>query len=147
MNRSQIESISRSNARAIIKGKDKLKSYGHSGSVYLSNLKKHIHYRSMLERSIFEKLDKIPSVIDLESEGLRIEYWWKGAILNYVPDIIIKLKSGVVWILEVKPKSRINDPKNKAKFIAAREFCRTRGNHLEFGVVTSPNDLNEMILK
>jgi len=111
----------------------------------LRRLKRHMKYRSLLERNTFEQLDKMPSVVDIEGERIRIEYWWKGAKLNYVPDAIVKLKSGLVWILEVKPKSQIGTPRNKAKFLAAREFCRTRGEHLQFGIVTNPSLLPKFL--
>jgi len=145
VNRRQVEAQSRRNARLIIKGKDNLKSWGKSGSIYLPRLKKYMKYRSNLERNTFLAVDKISDIVDIQGEPIRIEYWWKGATLNYVPDLICKMKSGLVWILEVKPKSRVDDVRNKAKFRAGVKFCRTNGTHLQFGVVTNPKLVREFL--
>ena len=63
MNRRQVEAQSRRNARLIIKGKDNLKSWGKSGSIYLPRLKKYMKYRSNLERNTFLAVDKISDIV------------------------------------------------------------------------------------
>jgi len=145
MNRQQVETISRDNARKIIRGTDKLKSFGHSGKVFLPRLRKMMHYRSHLEMRILQAIDSIPEVVELDGESIMIPYWWYGAVLNYVPDLLLKMLNGKVWIIEIKPLSQVNEEKNKTKFAAAREFCRTHGNHLRFGVLTGTDGIQSFL--
>ena len=145
MDRKQVEAISLFHARSIVKGTDNLKSSGRKGKVFLPRLRRMIKYRSLLEMTILKELDVIPEVVDLQGEPLIINYFWKGVTLCYVPDLIVKLFNGKVWILEIKPASQIDAPRNKAKFTAAREFCRTHGDHLRFGVLTNLTGMRKFL--
>jgi len=145
MSRREVEKLSLRNARAIIQGKDHLPSRGRKGSVWLPRLRRKFSYRSNLERRILLAIDEYPLVVDIESEKLYIKYSWKGAICHYVPDLILKLSDGRVWIIEIKPSKLITEERNQTKFRAARIFCRKLGNHVRFGVLTDEKDVKSVL--
>jgi len=143
MTKEQIEKLSKRNAQKIINGTDNLKSRGHTGSIVLPRLRKRLNYRSGLERRSYLALDAIPEVVNIETEPFMIEYDYHGYRLNYVPDIIIKMHNGNIWLFEVKPQSQVNEPKNQAKFAAANIFCEKR--NMQFGLITNPAHVKRMI--
>jgi len=145
MSLAEAEALSLRNAKNMIQGKSKLPSRGHTGSVWLPRLRRKIHYRSGLERRIFLEIDSYSLVTDIESEKLYIQYLWKGARLNYVPDLILKLSNGRVWIIEIKPASLVSEDQNQAKFAGARKFCSNTGDHLQFGILTGREDVRRVL--
>jgi len=141
----QLEALSRRNAKAIIAGKDHLPSRGHTGSVWLPRLRRKIHYRSFLEKKILLEIDGFTLVADIENEKLMVPYPWKGITCHYVPDLLIKLRDGRVWVAEIKPAKEVNEDRNLAKFAAATGFCRSMGDHLRFGVLTCEADVRKIL--
>lgn len=129
---------------------------------YIGDVKK-IVFRSLLELSVMEYLDKNSQVIKWGSEELIIPYFSPvrrkvtGEPNRYITDFIVKVKSDKsdtgfkVIIVEVKPYTQTIEPKkqkmtrkylsevadyaqNQAKWKAAREFCEKQG--WEFVVIT-----------
>ena len=102
---------------------------------------KYYNYRSRLEREVFEKLDELADVVvQFDTEKVIIPYFYKGAQLNYVPDVILKTSSGNVYILEVKYTRDIKAKKNKEKWEAARDFATAYG--ATFKVITEKDIAN-----
>lgn len=145
MKRTQAEARSIRNAQKVIKGTDKLKSWGKTGFVFLPRLKRKFHYRSLLERDILLEIDKYDGIIDIDSEPFMIPYFFQGMTHQYVPDIIVKLVDNSVWIFEVKPRSQICEAKNQAKFYAASRYCSSFGSHLHFNVVSKAGELTVIL--
>lgn len=145
LTKAQVEALSLRNARTMIAGKDNLPSRGHKGNIWLPRLRRKISYRSGLERKILLAIDMFPLIIDIESEKLYIKYIWKGAVCHYVPDLLLKLTDGKVWLIEIKPASLIAEDRNQAKFRAAQTFCRQLGNHIRFGILTSEKDVQALL--
>ena len=83
------------------------------------------------------KLDELGVLEAIGAEALIIPYEFKGATLNYVPDIVMKTKSGRTYLIEVKPHNQQEEEKNVAKWKRAREWCFARG--VKFLVVTEKN--------
>jgi hypothetical protein len=83
---------------------------------------KDIYFRSFLELSFLVnwvnrfKLD----IESAEKKKYRIQYNFNGAERNYFADWIVNGK----YLVEIKPKRLWNTPQNKAKFEAAREYCK-----------------------
>ena len=135
MRKEQVERLSKRNARAIIQGTDKLKSWGTSGWYKSVRLNKFYNFRSMIEANVIRTLDESANLVEnFDTEVFMIPYQWKGATCNYVPDVIVKTKSGKVIVIEVKPLSQTNNERNQAKWSAAKTWCWSRG--VEFIVVT-----------
>lgn len=83
-------------------------------------------------------MEQDEDVISWETEPFRVPYLFEGREHNYVPDILVKMKNGTIAVIEVKPESLVDDPKNKAKIEAGRAFC----SELEYGyVIMSEQDL------
>lgn len=135
MTRGQVEKLSRKNAEKIIAGTDKLKSWGKTGWYKSNRLDKWFHYRSSIEQTFLIELDGAAEYIeDFDTECFYIPYHYKGATLNYVPDIITKTTNGNVFILEVKPAAQLSDPKNVAKWDEAKRWAWRNG--AKFLVIT-----------
>lgn len=145
LNRQQLEELSRRNAQAIIQGRDHLPSRGYTGHVWLPRLRRKLHYRSNLERRILLEIDNFHLVADIESEKLDIEYRWRGVTCRYVPDLLLRLTDGRIWLVEIKPASQLHEQRNLVKFEAARHFCASLGNHLRFGVLTGEADVKTLL--
>lgn len=110
-----------------------------------------IIYRSRWELVLMSYLDKHPDVKQWASEELVIPYRSPidGRVHRYFPDFWVRKvnREGKedITVIEVKPKSQTKEPKvqkrltkkylyevqtwgvNKAKWIAAEEYCRDRG--------------------
>lgn len=52
-------------------------------------------------------------------EPVIIKYEFNDMTRNYIPDLCVNYKDGSSIIVEIKPSSLIDSPKNKAKFDAA----------------------------
>ncbi len=135
----------------------------YSGKYKIKNKKKYkgdyrnIIYRSNWERKFMIYCDEHPSILQWSSEEISVPYISPvdKKTHRYFPDFIIKKvnKSGEIKILmiEIKPSSQLNAPKNKskkssflkesvrwhinnAKWRAAEKFCSKHG--WEFKILT-----------
>lgn len=120
-----------------------------------------IVYRSGWELQVMIKLDRSPSVILWNSEGLEIPYRspLDGRIHRYFPDMTVRVKDreGKIktYLFEVKPhaqtelrtqkrntKKYLNEVAtyavNRAKWAAAEEFCKDQG--WNFQLITEKNN-------
>lgn len=88
---------------------------------------KTFYCRSSYEQRCLELLEQDDNVVRWESEPLRISYEFDGREHNYIPDILVEMIDGARIIVEVKPESLIDDPKNRAKIEAGRAFCSKSG--------------------
>ena len=135
MTKDQIERLSKKNAIKMIQGRDKLKSWGHSGYYKAKRLRRWFHYRSSIELNVIKVLDEASDYIeDFDTECFYIPYDFKGAQLNYVPDLILKTKNGKTFVIEVKPAAQLEEEKNVAKWATARRWCWKQG--CKFFVIT-----------
>lgn len=97
-------------------------------------------YRSLWERKVMLYCDRSDAVIWWGSETVDIPYYdptthkWR----TYYPDFYItyvgRQGKPITKILEIKPASQRSWKINKAKWKAAKEWCRERG--WEFQVLT-----------
>jgi hypothetical protein len=78
-------------------------------------------------------------VKNLIREPYRLAYRTGGVEHTYIPDYQIEYHSGRIVLEEVKPKQFCDNPASRAKFKAARAFCRKRG--LEFRVLMYEHEL------
>lgn len=112
-----------------------------------------IIYRSGLELKYMINLEMNPNVEKWTSEKIVIPYYMKekvnGVVVNkkhhYYTDFTVHMKSGKIFVVEVKPMSQSpktknqikTDPvlyKNACKWKAAIEWCKKNG--MEFKVIT-----------
>jgi hypothetical protein len=119
----QLERISKQNAYKIITGTDNLKSWGKTGWYKSKKTGEWKQYRSSIELKTMQVIDESEMVVDFDTECFAIPYMWGGVECNYIPDIILKTTSGKVFVIEVKPASKLNDARNRAKWSAAKRWC------------------------
>ncbi|QIG65733.1 head completion protein [Ochrobactrum phage vB_OspM_OC] len=107
-----------------------------------------IVYRSGLEKKYFKHLERHQAIEKIASEEFYIPYYSPvdNKMHRYFVDLMVKTKTGEIWIIEIKPDSQTRPPKNSkrkkqttflqealtyeinnAKWTAAKEFCRKRG--------------------
>lgn len=104
-----------------------------------------IIYRSLWEKKCMEWFDLNPDVESWSSEEIIIPYRCKtdGEMHRYFPDFLVKFKTGITVLIEVKPEKQTLPPKNsrnKAKLLnealtyakndskweAAYEYCKKK---------------------
>jgi hypothetical protein len=104
-----------------------------------------IRYRSLWERQALKWLDENPSIVSYSSEETIIPYRCAtdNKLHRYFVDLKIKLKSGQIYLIEIKPKSQTIQPKkkrmspkyltevmtwakNQSKWEAATKYCLDR---------------------
>lgn len=93
-----------------------------------------VRYRSSWEKGFVEHLDSDPSVLEFRYEWVRIPYVSNsrtGKVRNYMPDFIVTYSDGRVVVYEIKPASRVDQPRNVKKFEAARKWCDENGSTFE----------------
>lgn len=118
---------------------------------------KPIVYRSSWELTYMRNLELNPAVSKWTSESIAIPYLMKEKKVingqtqlvtkrrNYFPDFLVIMKTGKIYLIEVKPLSqtplnesqiRMNPDmyRNHCKWSAALEFCKQKG--YEFKIVT-----------
>jgi type III restriction enzyme len=96
-----------------------------------------------------ERSEHVQSWVKNDHLGFEIIYIFKGVVHKYWPDFLIRLKSGVHLVLEVKGE---NDQQAKAKYAALNEWVSAVNQHGGFGtwksaISTSTTDIGEKIAK
>jgi len=128
------------NARSIISRKQTLRwlngkydgiefhTYYKRGLHFSPKLNKNIHFRSLMEKEVFEMLDKNADILTYISEPLSIEYFYLNEDYkrNYIPDLLITYKNGIQKLIEIKPNYLLENDKNKCKFQAAQQYCENK---------------------
>ncbi len=87
-------------------------------------------YRSSWELKFYKWCDNNPKVKFWGTEVLPIKYLSPkdNQIHRYYPDVFIKFHDETKVIVEIKPKSQVNNPINLAKFAAAEEYAKSSGS-------------------
>lgn len=101
-----------------------------------ASLKNHafVKFESDLERRVLMLLEFAPAVAQFSHQPPRMQIRVNGRTRRYTPDFAVKWRSGVPWIIEVKPSDIAAEPEWQERFQAAREASRERG--YRFVVVT-----------
>lgn len=91
--------------------------------------------RSPMEKRVFSLLDQDPSVTEYSPEPFRISYFYQSEWHVYIPDILVRYHNSIDELIEVKPIYEVSDPKNIAKFEAAKQFAEQHGIKFKIQVV------------
>lgn len=90
----------------------------------------HCSYRSGWELLLLESLDVDPSVEAFVYEGIKIPYvsnTRSGKTRNYIPDFFVESTSGERFLIEIKPKRKLDQATVVKKLKAAGQWCRASG--------------------
>jgi hypothetical protein len=112
---------------------------------------KTVIYRSSWEQRFCTWCERSPQVSQWASESIAIKYHCpiENKLKNYYPDFVVKLSTGKVWLVEVKPSKEYIAPPpkpnrktkkamknyeyllknyivNTSKFKSARAFCESK---------------------
>jgi len=87
-----------------------------------------IFYRSSYERIAYQRLDNDQAVAAYRPEPFTIKYQnAEGKTRRYRPDILINMVDGSIVLVEIKPEWQIDNPKNKLKFEAGKQYAARKG--------------------
>lgn len=97
--------------------------------ISMKNNGKEFFYRSSYECEVLECLENLPEIVSFYVEPFKegIRYLYKGKFKKYFPDLAVTFDDGHMEVWEIKPASQTSLPMNEAKWIAANEYCRSRG--------------------
>lgn len=89
--------------------------------------------RSPIELKYFKELDSDENVLSYLPEPCKIPYQYENKDSNYIPDVLIHYKNGMRKLVEVKVLKEVCEPRNIAKFIAAKEYAKN--NDMDFKII------------
>jgi len=94
-----------------------------------------LHYDSSYELTAYNLLEQMSIVEKYERCPYVVPYVFSDGVKHrYIPDILIKYVNGIEEVVEVKPKSRLKEEKNKYKIKSAMKFFQSKG--IKFNVWT-----------
>ncbi len=125
----------------------------HTGRPWADTERSHINrcvFDSTWEASEAFALDRHPDVAAWAKNdhlGFEIVYVFDGVVRKYRPDFLVKLKTGIMLVLEVKGQ---DSPQNQAKRAALDEWTRAVTAHGGFGhwrwaVSRTPSDVVDLV--
>jgi hypothetical protein len=130
------------NIRNFIKDADGTERYwktrvnrGKHGDFYSKKNHRTMHYDCSWELARMRVLELSNEVSSYRRTPVRIPYSLNGKAHYYLPDLLICYADGTHILEEIKPVAFLKDPKNQAKFRAARAFCKSAD--IEFRILTS----------
>lgn len=97
--------------------------------------------------NVMEKNDLVEAYVKNERLGFQVYYMWKGSRRRYVPDFIVRFKSGRMLALEIKGQ---DSEQNRAKRAAMKEWCdavNAKGGfgHWSSDVVFEPAKVHDVL--
>lgn len=95
-----------------------------------------IPFESRLEMSVLVELDYERDVAAVAAQPFRLDYRRGRKPGHHVPDFLVRLRSGSVRVVDVKPAAKVHDPANQAVFEITRTACGQAG--WDYAVVTGP---------
>lgn len=116
-----VEKISDSVSKLYLKGFRPKTSYD-DGWV-TTRIGEKVYCRSSYEKKAVDILNSFEDVITIRTEPLRISYEINGIRRYYLPDFLISMTNGDLYLIEVKPKSQIKEERNQIKFAAACNYA------------------------
>ena len=110
-------------------------NHGTHGSFYSKKNRKVMYYDSSWELARMKFLDQCEDVKHYRRQPVQIPYSLNGKAHYYRPDLLVEYMSGLHVLEEIKPAPMLDRPEVKAKFQAARAFCKV--SNLQFRVLCS----------
>lgn len=120
------ELLSKINVERILKngGINVAAASSRKGKFFSEKNKCHIKYDSTYEVQAYKLLEKRDDVTSYGRCNFSIKYILDGKENNYIPDIMVTFSnSDKKTIIEIKPKRRLKEQINIAKFKALRTYC------------------------
>lgn len=97
------------------------------GSLYSLKNQGFVKHESELERKVFYLLEFAASVLQYSQQPPRMQLRVNGQSLRYTPDIAVKWRDGLPWLVEVKPLDLALLPAWQARFAAAALLSEAMG--------------------
>ncbi|GMX66746.1 hypothetical protein Elgi_60180 [Paenibacillus elgii] len=89
--------------------------------------KQMVHWEGLLELHYIRLADYDLQIDEIYYQPKCIRYFYKGKVRKYYPDFKLITKNKQIFLVEVKPKSKIHKEENQVKFQVGREYCVQMG--------------------
>ena len=117
-----------------LKGFRNYSNFYKSGHYFSKKNNKEIYYRSSYELTAYKILEQMSKVKSYQVEPFAIQYKWENFIHKTIPDILITYTDGGKELIEVKPKNRLKEEQNIAKFNGIKNWSIE--NNIDFNIWT-----------
>ena len=107
------------------------------GRYWSATVHDHVTYESLLEKSRLIRADFDPTVSHIVAQPFLLRATIDGVVRRHVPDYLLFRATGLT-VVDVKPASRLQDPRVAAALGWARDFIEDAG--WEFEVFSEPNE-------
>lgn len=104
-----------------------------------------VAWESQLELRACMRLEFSPSVASYQEQPATIYFPAKNRMCRYTPDFEVKIHSGEIIFIEVKPLKRINNPTIKPILCAASAFLAHKG--AQYRVLTEHELIDDDLLR
>lgn len=108
----------------------------YSGRYWAATQGDHVIYESLLEKSRLREADFDPDVKHIVAQPFLLRAQLDGKVRRHIPDYLLFTSSGLT-VVNVKPRSRLDDPRVVRTFGWARKVIEDRG--WGFEVATEPD--------
>ncbi len=99
----------------------------YSGWYWSATLSRLVAYESRLELARILLADFDPSVVGIAAQPFQLVGQDGDRVRRHVPDLLLCSDSGLVTVVDVKPRHRLNDPDVAAVFAWTRRVVASRG--------------------
>jgi len=106
------------------------RSHYHKGSYVSTKTGQDCKFRSGWEEKFMKYLDETETVKSWSYESITIDYLSNkrtAKYRKYYPDFKVEYADGLIEIIEIKPKKRLDQVVVKKKLAAALEWCGVHG--------------------
>lgn len=94
--------------------------------------KKNIQYESGLELKFIKRMERIPMVVEIIDQPLKLDLKINNNLYEYHPDFLIRLEDGRAFFVEIKPLDEMVLAKNQLKIVALAKYCQKEGMGILF---------------
>ncbi|MCC9067777.1 TnsA-like heteromeric transposase endonuclease subunit [Arthrobacter cryoconiti] len=103
-------------------------------------------YESLLKLDYLWTADLLPTVDWIATQRFELSGRFGGRDHRHVPDVMVRSNLGRILIVDVKPKSRLDDPETAAVFDSPGDVCSQHGWDYEVWSGTSETVLRNIKL-
>lgn len=95
-------------------------------------------YESRNEQDNYRDLLVTRAVVDMSTQAMRLEWVLPGGVRSHVPDAVYRSRDGVVTVLDVTRRARLEDPRLMAVLLLTRATADALGWRYEVRTELAP---------
>lgn len=110
-----------------LSGFQPLRTCRYAQPYYSRTLRRLVGFDSLGERRLIRALDLCTVVTEFAEQPIEIAYRQDGEERTYVPDLVVRTDTDLVFVVEIKGRQRLADRDTLAKAQAAQSYLGPRG--------------------